>query len=56
MTAHIERIFRGYRGFQRDPLNLEDAERTGMPQMSLTEENITGLRKILNEDKRVILV
>lgn len=50
---HRTTIFRWYREFERGNFNLEDAEREGRPRTSVTEENISAVRKMLDEDRRV---
>lgn len=50
---HRTTIFRRYREFKRGNFSLEDAERTGRPPTSVTEENITAVRKMLDKDRRV---
>ncbi|CAH2011305.1 unnamed protein product [Acanthoscelides obtectus] len=40
---HRTTIFRWYKEFQRGNFTLEDAEREGRPQTSVTEENITAI-------------
>ena len=50
---HRTTIFRWYREFQRGNFTLEDATREGMPRTSVAEENITAVRKMLDEDRRV---
>lgn len=46
--AYLTTIFRWYKIFQRGNFNLEDAEGT------VNEENITDVRKILDEDRKVL--
>ncbi|KAF2884802.1 hypothetical protein ILUMI_21373 [Ignelater luminosus] len=46
---HRTTIFRWFREFQRGNFTLEDAEREGKPRTSVTEENITAVRKMLDE-------
>ncbi|CAH1984861.1 unnamed protein product [Acanthoscelides obtectus] len=50
---HRTTIFRLYREFQRHNFTLEVAETEGRPQTSVTEENITAVRKMLDEGRRM---
>lgn len=50
---HRTTIFRWYREFQRGNFTLEDSERPGRPRTSVTEENVTAVRKMLDENRRV---
>ncbi|GFU47771.1 hypothetical protein NPIL_287221, partial [Nephila pilipes] len=46
--SHRMTAVRWYREFQRETVTLEDAEKAGMLRTSVTEENATAVRKILD--------
>lgn len=46
-------IFRWFREFQRGNFTLKEAKKTGNPRTSVTKEDVTNVRKILDENMRV---
>lgn len=49
-------IFNLNREFQREKINLKKYERKEGPQRFVTEENITDLRKLFSQDKRMAYI
>lgn len=46
-------IFRWYRKFQRGNFSLEDAEKAGRSRMSVTEETVSAVKKMLYENRYI---
>lgn len=47
-------VFWWYRKFQRKKFSLKDAKRTRSVHTSISEDNITDMRKVFDEYRRVI--
>lgn len=43
-----------YKEFKMRNFNLEDSKKSGRPRMTVTKENVTDVRKILDKDKQVM--